>query len=366
MRALRTLVIAVCCAACAVGAAARDVLIGQTLDLSGVSSLGKDFSSGLLTYFDAVNARGGVKGRKLRLIQLDNAGRAADALAQTDKLFGEQDLDLLIGPTSDGTLRAIINAARLKGASLAIVGAPTGSLAEPSSGGPSVFSLRANYRDEARLLFDALNTFAGNRVALVVGDGPDALSTALSARAEARARGITLAFDGDANQWLKYSGKRQLGAVILPGDAVGIAPGLQAARRDTPHIPVFGFSTVDHRTLQELAGTAARGVMLAQVMPPPGKTMYPFQREHRTLMKQYRDEPPSQDTLEGYVVVRVVVAALERIEGEPNSGKVLAALRGLPTQEFGPLRVCLQMNNDEQRPRFVDLSAISSRGGLIE
>lgn len=366
MWALRTLVMAFCCAACTVGAAARDVLIGQTLDLSGASSLGKDFSSGLLTYFDAVNARGGVKGRKLRLIQLDNAGRAADAVTQIDKLTSEQDLDLLIGPTSDGTLRAIINAARLKGASLAIVGAPTGSLAEPSSDGPRVFSVRATYRDEARLLFDALNTFAGNRVALVVGDGPDSQGTALAVRAEARARGITLAFDGEASQWLKYSGKERLGAAILAGDAVGVAPGLQAARRDSPHIPVFGFSTVDHRTLQELAGTAARGVMLAQVMPPPGKTMYPFQREHRALMKQYRDEPPSQHTLEGYVVGRVIVAALERIEGEPNSSKVLAALRSLPTQEFGPLRVRLQMSNDEQRPRFVDLSAISSRGGLIE
>ena len=43
--------------------AAKDLLVAQTLDLSGLSNLGKDFSNGVRTYFDAVNARGGVRGQ---------------------------------------------------------------------------------------------------------------------------------------------------------------------------------------------------------------------------------------------------------------------------------------------------------------
>ena len=35
----------------------KDFVIGQSLDLSGLSNLGKDFSNGVRTYIDATNAR---------------------------------------------------------------------------------------------------------------------------------------------------------------------------------------------------------------------------------------------------------------------------------------------------------------------
>jgi ABC-type branched-subunit amino acid transport system substrate-binding protein len=40
------------------------ILVAQTFDLSGASNIGKDFSSGIRTYIDAVNQRGGVRGKK--------------------------------------------------------------------------------------------------------------------------------------------------------------------------------------------------------------------------------------------------------------------------------------------------------------
>lgn len=68
---------------------AKDIVVAQTLDLSGLSNLGKDFSNGVRTYFDAVNARGGVRGRRIQFAQLDDSGRAADAAANVDKLLVE-------------------------------------------------------------------------------------------------------------------------------------------------------------------------------------------------------------------------------------------------------------------------------------
>jgi ABC-type branched-subunit amino acid transport system substrate-binding protein len=45
--------------------ASREIVIAQSLDLSGQTNLGKDYSNGLRTYFDAVNERGGVRGRRI-------------------------------------------------------------------------------------------------------------------------------------------------------------------------------------------------------------------------------------------------------------------------------------------------------------
>jgi branched-chain amino acid transport system substrate-binding protein len=341
---------------------AKDIVVAQTLDLSGLSNLGKDFSNGVRTYFDAVNAKGGVRGRRVQFVQLDDSGRAADAATNIDKLLQENDLDALIAPTSEETLLAAANTPRVRASGLMMVGAPTGADVERAGVASRVLPVRATYRDEARVLVDSLKTFSEGGVALVRGDGPDAEACVLALREEAKSRGVVIAFDGTTQQWQqRASTKPPLGAVIVAGDALGVAPALQHSRKIASHAALFGFSTVDHRTLIEIAGAAAKGMMITQAVPPPGKTIFPFQREHRALMKQYRDEPPSQHTLEGYVVARLLIAALERVDGEPTAAKVSAALRGLPAMDFGPMRV-----GGRSSSRYVDITAISSKGGLVE
>ena len=347
-------------------AAAKDIVVAQTLDLSGASNLGKDFSNGIRTFFDAVNARGGVRGRKLQFIQLDDSGRASEATANIDKLLQENDVDALIAPTSEETLLATANAPRMRASGLMMVGAPTGVDVERTAFASRVLSVRATYRDEARLLLDYLKTFSDGAVALVRGDGPDAVACAQALREEAVARGIALSFDGSAQQWQQRpaTAKPTVSAVIVAGDALGVALVLQHTKKVAPLAAVLGFSTVDHRTLIEIAGASAKGMMITQAVPPPGKTIHPFQREHRALMKQYRDEPPSQHTLEGYVVARLLVAALERVDGEPSAAKVSAALRAAPALEFGPMRI--SGKSAGLTNRYVDMTAISSKGGLVE
>ena len=345
---------------------AKEIVVAQTLDLSGLSNLGKDFSNGVRTYFDSVNARGGVRGRRISFVQLDDSGRAADAATNVEKLLQDNDVDAMIAPTSEETLLAAANAPRVRASGLMMVGAPTGADLERAGVAARVLPVRASYRDEARVLLDYLKTFSEGAVALVRGDGPDSEACVLALREEARARGVVLTFDGTALQWQQRSpsAKPVIGALIVTGDALGVAPVLQQARKAAPTSTLLGFSTVDHRTLVEIVGATATGMMITQTVPPPGKTIHPFQREHRALMKQYRDEPPSQHTLEGYVVARLLVSALERVDGEPSASKVSAALRAAPTLEFGPMRVSGRSSGVANR--YVDMTAISSKGGLVE
>jgi ABC-type branched-subunit amino acid transport system substrate-binding protein len=347
---------------------AKDIVVTQTLDLSGLSNVGKDFSNGIRTYFDAVNARGGVRGRRIQFVQLDDAGRAADAMVNIEKLLQDNEVDAMIAPTSEETLLAAAGMPRLRASALLLMGAPTGTDLERAKIAAKVMPVRATYRDEARVLLDYVKTFSEGSVALVRGDGPDATACALALREEAQARNLVLAFDGTAMQWLQRTAPKPsttaLGAVIIAGDALGVAPSLQHARKTTPMATVLGFSTVDHRTLIEIAGASAKGMLITQTVPPPGKTIHPFQREHRAMMKQYRDEPPTQHTLEGYVVARLLVSALERVDGEPTAAKVSAALRDLPPIELGPMRVSGRTAGAVNR--YVDMTAISSKGGLVE
>ncbi len=344
---------------------AKDLIVGQSLDLSGATNLGKDFSNGIRTYFDSVNARGGVRGRKIQFIQLDDGGRAVDAQNNIEKLLREQDTDVLLAPTSAETLSAAVNMPKLRATALTLLGAPTGAEVDAGGGSFRVLPLRATFREEARSLLDTLRTFNDGAIALVRGDGPDAEASHSALREEVLARKLKVAFEGTTALWLtRKPSPERIGAVIISGDAIGVMPALQQSRRVAPQAILMGFSTVDHRTLIELVGTAAKGMMITQVVPPPGKTIYPFQREHRALMKQYRDEPPSQHTLEGYIVARILVAAYERVEGEPTPAKVSSALRAIGAMDFGPMRI--SPRSDNTNSRYVDQTAISSKGGLVE
>jgi branched-chain amino acid transport system substrate-binding protein len=345
-------------------ARAREIVIVQSLDLSGQSNLGKDFSNGIRTYIDAVNARGGVRGRKISLLQLDDSGDPQQTIANLQQLIKENEADGLIGPTSARSYLAVAGSDLLRSTGLTMLGAPTGARAS-GAGNSRALTIRASYADEARQLLSHIATMQIKRVALVRGEGEEAEFAATALREEAKRRNLALEFDGDTPAWQKRNTiNANIEAVVIAGDAVGVSTALAHTKQTARNANVFGFSTIDHRTLLEIAKQAAIGMVISQAMPSAEKNVYPFQREHRDLMKRYRDEPPSLHTLEGYVVARVLIAALETIPGEPTAATVTAALRSARDLDLGAINVSTRI--PENAMRFVNLSAVSKKGALIE
>src|SRR3546814_15592329 len=74
---LLALIVAICGAASAVAAAdtvvKKEIVIGQTMPYTGPASSYSVIGRAEIAYFNKVNAEGGVNGRKIRLISLDDA-----------------------------------------------------------------------------------------------------------------------------------------------------------------------------------------------------------------------------------------------------------------------------------------------------
>src|SRR3954462_11846107 len=69
------------------GINASRILIGQSVPLSGANAeLGNDIRNGALAYFRNVNEAGGVQGRRLDLITLDDANQVPRSEANTKEL----------------------------------------------------------------------------------------------------------------------------------------------------------------------------------------------------------------------------------------------------------------------------------------
>jgi branched-chain amino acid transport system substrate-binding protein len=152
--------------------------------------------------------------------------------------------------------------------------------------------------------------------------------------------------------------------IMLVGDAVGIAPALTGIRRTLLGAMIYGLSTVDHRTVFELAGPSARGLMLTQVMTSPSCATS-MQRDHALQMRKYRDEPPTLHTLEGYLAARSLVALLERIDGEPSRQRIVRSLRSGLSMDLG-LFVLAGTTAQRRASSYVDITVIANSGRLVD
>jgi hypothetical protein len=140
----------------------------------------------------------------------------------------------MLGSTTAESLLAVLAAAAAVTPRVAVLGAPTGIELDAAMLG-AAFPTRASYREEARALLDSLRMFHDGPIAIVQGEGPDAPVTHAAIRAEALARGASIAFDGSAAQWqARNSREAKAGAVVISGDALGVAPVAQHTRRVSP------------------------------------------------------------------------------------------------------------------------------------
>src|SRR5215218_7735544 len=68
------------------GVTATRILIGQSAAFSGpASELGNEMRAGALAYFDQVNKKGGIQGRKIELMAIDDGYEPDRAAANTKK-----------------------------------------------------------------------------------------------------------------------------------------------------------------------------------------------------------------------------------------------------------------------------------------
>lgn len=70
------------------GVSPTEIILGQSAPFSGpAGELGRDFQEGAQSYFAQVNARGGVHGRRVRLLSLDDRYEPERAAANTQQLI---------------------------------------------------------------------------------------------------------------------------------------------------------------------------------------------------------------------------------------------------------------------------------------
>jgi branched-chain amino acid transport system substrate-binding protein len=350
----------------------RDIVVGTVADQTGENlEASRDYLAGARVYFDAVNARGGIKGRRIVVVAKDGSSDSTQAVALVGELIRDYQPAVLFGLVGDREVDAVIRSENFRRSGVALFAPLSGS--DTSTTGQAVFFLRPTYATEAGRIVDWFNASGLTAGALVSGSTQYAAAVRVAVGERLRRSStqlvadVVMAADGsDAKAVAARIAQASPQFVVVVADTIATAQFAKAFRPRAQGVVVVGLSNVNQQTYFELAGpTAAPGTWLMQVVPNPRTGMLAVAREHLVLMKQYRDELPSHLTFEGFIAAKMLVAALRSIDGEIDRASVNAALRTRREFDAGGFVVAYPgpLNRGSS---FSDISLLRKDGTLLQ
>src|SRR5712672_3064440 len=156
-------------AACAFaenGVGAKQILIGQSASLTGgAAESSQQTRDGALAYFEVVNRKGGVNGRSIKLLTLDDGGQTKRGEENTGKLIAEDKVFLLFGYTGRNTSEAALPI--ITKADIPFFGAATGGENVHGQFNKNVINVRASYRRETEALVDYAVSVGQKKIGMI-------------------------------------------------------------------------------------------------------------------------------------------------------------------------------------------------------
>ncbi|HLG88315.1 MAG TPA: ABC transporter substrate-binding protein [Alphaproteobacteria bacterium] len=306
------------------GVTADRILLGQVAALDGPSAaLGQAMRQGLLAAFAEANRSGGIKGRRLDLVSLDDGYDPNESIAATRHLIEDDKVFALIGAV--GTPTSVATQPLAEEAGVPFIGAFTGAPFLRDPGKANVVNVRASYLQETETMVERLTKDLGvKRIAIFYQDdtygraGLAGLQLALSKRdLHVAAEGTYERNTTAVKAALLAIRNARPEAVIMIGTYRPCAEFIKLARA-IDFNPVFvNISFVGSEALAKELGPAGAGVVVTQVVPFPDDVSLPVIAHFRSALKAVEpDAEPGFVSLEGYIAGRLMVMALNRVEGE--------------------------------------------------
>ena len=296
------------------------ILFGQSAAFSGLAqALGQGMRLGLRAAFEERNRAGGVHGRRLDLVSLDDRYEPELAIGNTRRLIEEERVFALVGAVGTPTSNAAEPIASAAG--VPYIGPFTGAEFLRSRSRPMVLNVRASYFQETEEMVERLTSDLGlSQIGILYQDDSYGLAGYKGLIRALKRRKLEVAGVGayrrnttavkTAVLDLVHSGPE---AVVIIGAYRPVAEFIRWARR-LGFDPVFvNISFVGSNALVRELGAAGEGVLVTQVVPFPTDASLPIVADYQRALAAYSPESaPGFVSLEGYIVGRFVVEAIER------------------------------------------------------
>ena len=353
------------------GVTADSITLGQSTALSGpLGDLGQDVLKGAKVYFDALNARGGVNGRSIKLVTKDDAYDSKKTLENVEAIIAGDATLALFGTFGTPNNEALLPIARKAGLPVLM----------PYSGAPSirakafdgVFNLRASYADEVESLVDHLYTVGIRKIAVAYQNnafGKEVLAATIETMERRKLKPLlAISVENNASDAPSAADKlldSEHAHVLLAlagKPAVDVIKNVNQRRRG---LSMYALSVLATPSNLRTLGKDGTGVAITQVVPYPMNASLGIVREYQQAMAAAGFSDFTHLSLEGYINAKVVTEGLRRAGRSPTRASLVSALEGMSNYNLGGLVVSFGQGASSGS-RFVELTMVNAQGKLIK
>ena len=353
------------------GVSADKIVFGQATALEGpASALGQGMKIGLEAAFAEINKAGGIKGRNLELKSVDDGYEPTKSIGVVKKLLEEDKVFAIAGavgtPTSAAT-QPIVTAAGAP-----FIGAFTGAefLREPYK--PLVMNIRASYFQETEAMVEHLtNDLGASRIAIMYQDDAFGQAGFAGVKKALDKRKMQLAGEGTFERntvavktALLDIRRAQPDAVIMISPYKPAAEFIKLAKQIKLNATFVNISFVGSDALAKELGPLGAGVVITQVVPFPKDAAIPVVGHYQASLKAIApDAQPGFVSLEGYLVGRAIIAALEKVSGDLTRQAVIEAVQKAGTLDLGGFKLAYSTSSNRGSDQ-VFLTVIQADGSF--
>lgn len=352
------------------GVTPTEIRLGASAVLSGpLGAQTKDYGVGSRLYFDAVNAAGGVHGRKISYTTLDDGFDVKRAVDNTRKLIEEDGVFIIYNSTGTAQTGAILPL--LQETRTIAFGPVTGASAFRDKFNPYLFHVRASYANEARRIISQLKQMGISRIAVFYQD--DGLGKTLLAELRQAATLEKMSFvvetkidpaQPDFKAAATATEKAQPQAVILGTAGTTFTNYVKAVLQTSVKPSFYGFSVASVDVINRELKQDARGIILTQIMPSLRNATIPAVAEYLKLLREKSpDARPSASQFEGFVHAKLLVEGLRRAGRPLSTDSFIKAMEGAGEISFGRF-VAKYSPQSHNGSTYVEMAIIDNEGQL--
>lgn len=356
------------------GVTDSSITIGMSSPFSGPNgAYGVDMRQTIEAYFAQINKGGGINGRKLSLVALDDGYETERAVANTKSLINEKNAFALLAfygssPTTEA-MNTVFGPAKVP-----LVGtiSGAGTLREAMSSNPNaryMFNVRASYADETEVIVNQLVSLGLKNIAVFYQNdgfgksGLEGVTTALKKHNMApSAVGTVERNSVDVAKAVEAIAKATPQAVVMVTLYKPTAAFVKAMKKIGQNPMLSTLSPVGAEQMVQELGADARGIVVSQVVPYPWNNVVPVVRDYQKLSEKQQF---TYYGLEGYIMARTLVEGLKRAGKDLTRDKLVSALESLSNTDIGGYRINYSATA-RQASHFVELTVVGPGGRLLK
>ncbi len=345
------------------------ILIGQTVGLTGtVAAPVKEMNEGAEAYFALVNKQGGVHGRKIKLLTLDDKFEPALTLANAETLIRKERVFALFQGRGTPHTQGLLPLLAEHNVPLVAPSTDATVFHEPIS--RQLFNIRAKYRDEVGKVVEHLTTTGVNKISLLHVDdafGADGLEGFRKAMAAHKLAPVAISkfarVDPDYAATASEVIAAQPGALLIISSARNTVEVIKAIRAQGGRMQILTLSNNSSQAFVKDLGAAGQGVIVTQITPAPHLMSTRLGQEFNAAAKA-SGATISYPSMEGFVNAKVFIEGLRRAGKNPTRESFIKALESMRRVDFGGLMVTYGPD-DHTGSEYVELTMIGKDGRFL-